>query len=262
MRRPEPERGNKENRQRRDSALKSTDLRKSLAIAYASKNPISLYKALRKRFGFLHWWPGETKLEILVGAVLTQQTSWKNVEKAIAELKKANCIDLECLARINVHKLEKLIRQSGFYRQKAARLKGICSYIYRNYQGLDKLFEKDPQELRKELLSLNGIGKETADSIILYSAEKPVFVIDAYTRRSMSRITGGAISEDVDYDALRIYFESSIPKELSLYKDFHAQFVELGKNYCRTKPLCEECPLNSLCHYYAKASQQSLAIKK
>ncbi len=221
------------------------------------EKPLDLYRAMRKRFGFLNWWPGETKFEILVGAVLTQQTSWKNVEKAIAELRKADCLSLECVSSVNARRLEKLVRQSGFYRQKAARLKGICSYISDNYRSLDAMFVKDPQELRKELLGLNGIGKETADSIILYAAEKPIFVIDAYTRRAVSRLSGGAVEESIDYDTLRLYFESKIPRDVTLYKDFHAQFVELGKGFCKTKPLCSECPLNGSCIYYASHRGQS-----
>ncbi|MEM3227929.1 MAG: hypothetical protein QXK65_03220 [Candidatus Micrarchaeaceae archaeon] len=224
--------------------------------AQAYSNPMLLYHALRKRFGFLDWWPGDTKFEILVGAILTQQTSWKNVEKAIANLKSAHVLNLKSMAKIKRVKLERLIRQSGFYRQKAQRLHGVCSYILNNYGSLQRMFKQEAKSLRKELLELNGIGRETADSIILYAAEKPIFVIDAYTRRAMARLSGGALDENEDYDALRKYFESRIRKDVELYKDFHAQFVELGKNYCKTKPLCPGCPLNDICIYYKKEKSQ------
>ena len=229
-----------------------TQTRSMRAATGIYTQPALIYRILRRRFGFLNWWPGETKAEILVGAVLTQQTSWKNVEKAIAELKRNNALNIEKLAKMNIRKLERLIRQSGFYRQKASRLKGICTYILKRHGSIEAMFRQDIAELRKELLSLNGVGRETADSIILYASEKPIFVIDAYTRRAMSRISGGVISEETDYDTLRAYFESHIKKDITLYKDFHAQFVELGKNYCKSKPLCEECPLNRVCIYASR----------
>jgi len=226
-----------------------TQARSMRAAAGIYTQPALIYRILRRRFGFLNWWPGETKAEILIGAVLTQQTSWKNVEKAIAELKRNNALSIEKIAKMNIGKLERLIRQSGFYRQKARRLKSICTYILKRHGSIEAMFRQDIAELRKELLSLNGVGRETADSIILYASEKPIFVIDAYTRRAMSRISGGVISEETDYDTLRAYFESRIKKDITLYKDFHAQFVELGKNYCKSKPLCKECPLNRVCIY-------------
>lgn len=211
----------------------------------ASAAPMEIYALLRRRFGFLDWWPGDTKFEILVGAILTQQTSWKNVEKALANLKRAHALNLKRLAHIDKNELESYIRPSGFYRQKAWRLKGVCSYILSNYGTLERFFSRNAAELRNELLSLNGIGEETADSIVLYAAEKPVFVVDAYTRRAMHRITG--IDEKISYGELQRFFESRAKKDVGLYKDMHAQFVELGKNYCKTVPKCLECPLNSVC---------------
>ncbi|MGC9099092.1 MAG: endonuclease III domain-containing protein [Candidatus Micrarchaeia archaeon] len=208
-----------------------------------------LYSRLRENFGFLNWWPGETKEEIVVGAVLTQNTAWKNVEKAIKNLKEKNVVSIDRLAGIDLSELESLIRPAGFYRQKAKRLKGLALYI-KESGGLEKFFQKDEEELRKELLSLNGIGKETADSIILYAAEKPTFVVDAYTRRIMHRIYG--IDEEIEYNDLKKYFEKRLEKDLELYKDFHAQFVELGKRFCRKVPRCKECPLRDYCQYASK----------
>ena len=209
-----------------------------------------LYKKLRDNFGYLNWWPGDTKVEIVVGAILTQNTAWKNVEKAIKNLKERKMLSLERLASAKLNELEEAIRPSGFYKQKAKRLSDLFKYIKANYSTLERFFDKDKNELRNELLNLNGIGNETADSIILYAAEKPTFVIDAYTKRIMHRVYG--IDEEIEYNKLKEYFESRLRPDLELYKDFHAQFVELGKRFCKKKPLCKECPLNDYCRYASK----------
>jgi endonuclease-3 related protein len=214
-------------------------------------SPSAIYKRLRESFGFLDWWPGETRFEIFAGAILTQQTSWKNVELAIANLKAAGLLDLGRLAGTDIRRLESLVRPSGFYRQKARRLKGICSGIIRDYGSLERMFRLEKGELRKALLSYSGIGDETADSIILYAAGTPVFVIDAYTRRAMHRIDP-RIKEEASYEDLQRYFEDRIERKLDLYKDMHAQFVELGKRYCRARPLCADCPLGGVCDYGAQ----------
>lgn len=212
---------------------------------------ILIYNLLRKHFGFLNWWPGESSFEIFVGAILTQQTQWRNVELALANLRKSNSLSLENIASMPMAKLQELIRPSGFYRQKAIRLQSICKNIIRNYGSLDKFFSTRKEKLRKILLSFNGIGNETADSILLYAANKRSFVIDAYTKRAMHRINP-SINEKIGYMQLKSYFEESIKGNISLYKDFHAQFVELGKNYCKGKPLCKECPLNRNCAFGRK----------
>jgi len=209
-----------------------------------------LYKKLRDIFGYLNWWPGETKVEIVVGAILTQNTAWKNVEKAIKNLRERKMLSLERLASTRLNELEDAIRPSGFYRQKAKRLSNLFKYIKKNYSTLERFFDKDKNELRSELLNLNGIGNETADSIILYAAEKPTFVIDTYTRRIMNRVYG--IEEEIEYNKLKEYFESRLRQDLELYKDFHAQFVELGKRFCKKKPLCDECPIRDYCLYASK----------
>ncbi|MEM0148940.1 MAG: endonuclease III domain-containing protein [Candidatus Micrarchaeaceae archaeon] len=212
-----------------------------------------LYKILRGHFGFLNWWPGETKDEIVIGAILTQQTSWKNVEKAISNLKKYGALSIEKIAAMRLKRLEELIRPSGFYRQKAARLLEFSKYVTKKHGSLQLMLKTPLEDLRKELLSLKGIGPETADSIILYAAEKPIFVIDAYTKRIANRVFGIG---DADYSSLQELIENSIKKDIELYKDFHAQFVELGKNFCKKNPICESCPANGICTYYAKNSRR------
>lgn len=202
---------------------------------------------LEDRFGFQGWWPGRNNFEILVGAMLTQQTSWKNVDMALLNLRKGGLLSLDALAGADLHELEIMIKPSGYYRQKAARLKAVCNHIRDKHSTLRRFLNRDVQTLRVELLSLSGIGEETADSIILYAADKPVFVIDAYTKRMVERLFG--IWENLKYDALQDYFQSKIGKDVGLYKDFHAQIVELGKRHCRAKPLCGNCPLFTVCRY-------------
>lgn len=216
-------------------------------------NYLVLYKKLRSRFGHLGWWPGETRDEIMIGAILTQQTQWRNVELAIGNLKKARLIRLSRLKDAGRGEVERLVRPSGFYRQKAARLIGFARHIYSNYNSIDEFFSRGPAELRKELLSINGIGEETADSIALYAAGKPLFVIDAYTKRIMSRVYG--TPQDIKYGNLQSLIVRSIKPDIELYKDFHAQLVELGKRHCRTTPICEGCPANGICAYYIRRKQ-------
>ncbi|MCL4372173.1 endonuclease III domain-containing protein [Candidatus Marsarchaeota archaeon] len=213
-----------------------------------------LYKALYSRFGFLNWWPGETKDEVLIGAILTQQTSWRNVERAIANIKAHNLLSISAISEASPEELESLVKPAGYYRQKSKRLIGICRFIIGNYGSLETLFRLDGAELRRVLLSIKGIGPETADSIMLYSAEKLSFVVDAYTKRVMSRVYG--FSEDASYEQLKGLFERSIKPDLVLYKDFHAQFVELGKRYCKTRPACSECPALKLCRYGSASMQR------
>jgi endonuclease-3 related protein len=204
-----------------------------------------LYKKLRNHFGFLDWWPGETPTEIFVGAILTQRNSWKNVEKAIKNMKKHNALNIKYISSCNEQALSKIIKSVGFSNQKAKYLKQIFADILKNYGSLENMFSLESEPLREKLLSMKGIGNETADSIILYAAGKRKFVIDTYTKRIMHRVYG--IDENIKYEKLQTYFESNIKKDLRLYKDFHAQFVELGKNYCKTRPICNTCPLDLVC---------------
>ena len=214
----------------------------------------ALYVKLRGSYGFRSWWPGETRLEIFVGAVLTQNTAWTNVEKAIANLKAAGALELDAIADMGTGSLEKLVRPSGFYRQKAIRLKGIFSHIRKEHGSLDRFLGQDAAALRTELLSLRGIGEETADSIVLYAADKPAFVIDAYTRRIMHRVYG--MEEDVGYGELQAYMTGRMPRSVRLYKDFHAQLVEHAKAHCRKAPLCAGCPIGPRCAGRAGANRR------
>lgn len=194
---------------------------------------IEFYNKLLNQFGHKKWWPADTPFEVIVGSLLTQQTKWENVEKAIRNLKENGLMAAEPLARAELEKLEGLVRCTGFYRQKAKRLKDISTFFYEN----PGIFDKPVDELRDVLLSQNGVGEETADSIILYAADKPRFVIDAYTKR-MCRCIG----IEGDYGDLQSLFESSIPVDVPLYKEFHALIVEYGKQFCGRKR-CDECVL-------------------
>ncbi len=212
---------------------------------------LRVYLTLKSHFGFLDWWPGETNDEILIGAILTQQTSWKNVERAMANLRSNHAISVKRISSMNIRRLEGLIRSSGYYRQKARRLNDICRYIIDRYGSLQELLSIGTDELRSVLLSLKGIGDETADSIALYAADRPIFVIDAYTKREMSRIYKD-IPEGIDYRNLQMKISGEMPHDTVLYQDMHAQLVELGKHYCKkTDPRCSDCPLHRMCRYGA-----------
>jgi endonuclease-3 related protein len=189
---------------------------------------MAVYRKLLAHFGPQHWWPGDSPFEIIVGAILTQQASWRNVELAIANLKREKMLNPMKLAHAKKEKIEALIRPSGYYRQKAAYLKAFCKYLDEKYDdSLNKLFSKGLGELRAELLELPGIGPETADSILLYAGNKLTFVVDAYTVRVCQRVP-----------------------LVRIYNEFHALFVALGKNYCKNKkPECRECPLKSECGF-------------
>jgi endonuclease-3 related protein len=211
-------------------------------------NLLELYKKLYTYFGPQHWWPAQTKFEVCVGAILTQNTAWQNVEKAIANLKKVRKLSLQGMLSLSEKELAGLIRSAGYYNQKAKRLKLFCEYVKENYNGsLRRFFNKSLDELRKELLSLHGIGSETADSIILYAAEKPSFVIDAYTVRIIERVYNIRFKSRTE---LKQFFENRLPKDTKLYNEYHALLVELAKNFCKKKPLCDKCPINKKCYYY------------
>lgn len=203
------------------------------------------YQRLLKHFGPQHWWPGETQLEIIVGAILTQNTAWINVEKAISSLKASGCLQFEKLLKLKRRRLEQLIRPSGFFRQKAERLQDFLRFVGKKYQGnLTALFQQETPVLRQELLAQKGIGPETADSILLYAAGKPVFVVDAYTKRIGRR---WRIFETEDYSAIQNFFQDHLPRRTKLYNEWHALIVALGKNFCKPKPLCAPCPVKEFC---------------
>ncbi len=200
-----------------------------------------IYITLFNHFGPQHWWPGESPLEIAIGAILTQNTNWKNVEKAISQLKKRNLIDVDRILSTPEDELRELIKPSGFFNVKLKRLLNFMNFL-KSLGGLDELKKLPLHELRKKLLDVPGIGPETADSIILYALEKPVFVVDAYTRRFLKR--HGLIRGNEKYDEIRLLFERNLPCDVKLYNEYHALIVKLGKVYCKSKPECENCPLN------------------
>lgn len=202
-----------------------------------------IYTTLLTKLGHQNWWPGETPLEIAIGAILTQNTNWKNVEKAIENLKSSALLSIEGLDRLNLVDLASLIRPAGYFNIKAKRLKNFIHHVVVHHDGdLERFLMLSTERLREELLSIAGIGPETADSIALYAGEHPVFVVDAYTKRILYR--HGLIDGDADYFAIQDFFESNLPPDVSLYNDFHAQLVMVGKNWCkRSQPDCENCPL-------------------
>ncbi len=206
---------------------------------------LKIYATLNGCFGNLNWWPGETPFEIAVGAILTQNTNWKNVERAIENLKGNNLLSPLGLLKIREEKLEELIRPSGYYRIKTKRLKNFILFLFEEYDGdLNKMFEEELWSLRGKLLGVKGIGEETADSILLYAGEKPVFVVDAYTRRILLR--HHLIDEDVRYSDIQSLFMDHLPCHAPLFNQYHALFVNTGKQFCRKTPQCDECPLKGL----------------
>jgi endonuclease-3 related protein len=206
------------------------------------KELLSIYHTLLSFFGEQGWWPADTPFEVMVGAVLTQNTAWRNVERAIENLKKEGVLTPLGLKGIDEARLAELIRPAGYYNVKAKRLKSLIKFLDGGYGGdLMKMFSEPLSSLREEILTIKGIGPETADSILLYAGEKPIFVVDAYTRRILSR--HGMITDGTSYGDIQSLFMRSLPQDVSLYKEYHALFVQLAKTFCKTKPHCAECPL-------------------
>mgnify|MGYP000966806218 FL=1 len=203
----------------------------------------AFYAASFAHFGPLEWWPGETRFEICVGAILTQNTAWTNVEKAIANLKRERMLTVRGMENAGRERLAEAIRPAGYYNQKSERLLDFCRHIRAKHGGsLRRMLAQPLPALRTELLALKGVGPETADSMILYAAAQPIFVVDAYTRRIFSRM--GLVAADVGYDELQDLFHRHVPPDVEHYGEFHAQIVYVGKEFCRkTKPRCEACPV-------------------
>lgn len=200
-----------------------------------------LYEALLEAFGHRSWWPARTAWEMMVGAILTQNTNWKNVERALDGLKRAGALDASVMVSLPEEQLQGLVRPAGYFRQKTSRLRRLAEWWLDEMDGsAEALAACGTDTLRESLLALKGIGRETADSIVLYAAGKPSFVIDAYTARVCVR--HGLIDPDASYEDLKALFEDHVPRDAELYKDYHAQIVELGKRFCRKRPLCEHCP--------------------
>lgn len=204
-----------------------------------------IYKRLFESFGFQGWWPAKTSLEVIVGAILTQNTSWRNVEKAIVDLKKEKLLNVKSLKKIKINRLAHFIRPAGYYNIKAKRLKNFINYLSSIYGGsLKRFFKKSVPELRRELLSVNGVGPETADSIILYAARKPIFVIDAYTKRFL--LKHHLITDKAGYEDIQKLFMDNLKSDVSLFNEYHALIVYLGKNICIKRPKCDICPLKDI----------------
>jgi endonuclease-3 related protein len=231
--------------------------------------PNDLYKILLEEFGRRNWWPmdktyherrgSDPRFEIIVGAILTQNTAWSNVEKALTNLKSNNMLEIQKISGANINKLQTMIKPSGFFNQKAERLKTLASYLHKNYHdNLDDFFNRNVYDLREELLSLKGIGLETADSILLYAGNLPIFVIDAYTKRICKRLP---LKTPLSYDDIQRYFEMELSNHQSkqkitrVYNELHALIVELAKQYCKKKPECSNCPLRTHCIFHNQLSK-------
>lgn len=231
--------------------------------------PNDLYKILLEEFGRRNWWPmdktyherrgSDPRFEIIVGAILTQNTAWSNVEKALTNLKSNNMLEIQKISGANINKLQTMIKPSGFFNQKAERLKTLASYLHKNYHdNLDDFFNRNVYDLREELLSLKGIGLETADSILLYAGNLPIFVIDAYTKRICKRLP---LKTPLSYDDIQRYFEMELSNHQSkqkitrVYNELHALIVELAKQYCKKKPECSNCPLITHCLFHNQLSK-------
>ncbi len=204
-----------------------------------------IYKALYSHFGPQNWWPGDSPFEIAVGAILTQNTNWTNVEKAIGNLKNGKVLNADALHTISHSRLASLIKPAGYFNVKAKRLKNFMTFLTNHYKGsMSRLEKADMSVLREELLNVNGIGPETADSILLYALDKPVFVIDTYTKRVLSR--HNVVSDKIAYHELQALFHVNIKPDVKRYNEFHALLVMLGKDFCKPKPKCSICPLEKL----------------
>ncbi|WAC06835.1 MAG: endonuclease III domain-containing protein [Thermodesulfobacteriota bacterium] len=204
---------------------------------------LKIYQSLLSAFGPQHWWPANTAEEVIFGAILAQNTTWENAKRAIAALKNTENLSFKKIPTINLEELADLIKSARFLNQKAKALKAVADYLGNTYNfDIEKMKKKPLGKLREELLNLYRIGPETADSILLYALEKPIFVIDAYTKRMFSQ--HGFMKSDDSYEAYQKFFMDNLPHNVQVYNEFHALIVHTGYLYCKPKPLCEECPLS------------------
>jgi len=220
----------------------------------------SIYERLTACYGPQHWWPGETPFEIVVGAVLTQNTAWANVRRAIQNLQQAGLLTLEALHRADADTVRALITPSGFYNVKYRRLRHLLDYLAAQPDGWNRLRTAPLEILREELLAIHGIGPETADSILLYAFERPTFVVDAYTRRLFGRLGERWLAE-APYEAVRAHFMAHLPSNHALYNEYHALIVVHGKARCRKRPLCAGCPLKNDCLFLFEAQRVASATQ-
>jgi endonuclease-3 related protein len=205
-----------------------------------------VYERLLCHFGHAGWWPGDSPFEVCVGAILVQNTAWSNVERTLEGLKRGRLLSFAALDALPESRLVPLLRASGTFRVKARRLRTFLDFLGSQYEGrVEAMRSEEPTVLRRKLLGVPGIGPETADAIVLYGAGHPSFVIDAYTRRVFTRL--GVLRGDESYASVQGLFEGHLPRDAGLYNDYHAQIVRLGKDFCRTRPLCPRCPLIDLC---------------
>jgi endonuclease-3 related protein len=209
-------------------------------------NLLEVYERLLARFGPQHWWPGDSPFEIMVGAVLVQNTAWRNVERAIENLRDAGVMEPCSLYAVPPEELAELIRPAGYFQVKARRLRNLLKFVLDEYNGsLDAMFRADLATLRQQLLGVHGIGPETADAILLYAGGLPTFVVDTYTHRVLAR--HGWIDYEADYHEIKDYLENTLPADALLYNEYHALLVRVGKEFCRkSDPKCNECPLVAL----------------
>ena len=215
---------------------------------------LRVYRRLRARFGHARWWPGESPFEVCVGAILVQNTAWANVERALHRLRRRRLLSFRALNRLPASRLAPLVRSSGTFRVKARRLRAFLDFLAAEYRGrVEAMRGEEPSLLRRKLLAVPGIGPETADSIALYAAGHAVFVVDAYTRRVFARL--GLLRGDESYAEVQRFFEDRLPRDAGLYNDYHAQIVRLGKDVCRTRPRCPECPLAEICMSFGGRSR-------
>ncbi len=211
---------------------------------------LKIYDILRDKYGQMNWWPAESDFEVMIGAILTQNTAWTNVEKAINNLKTHNLLSFGAIYEIDPDLLKQHIKPSGYYNQKALKIKNFIDFTKKEYNlSVDLMKKEDTYVMRKKLLAISGIGEETADSILLYALKKPVFIIDAYTRRILERhnIIKDALSEK--YENLQRFFMVNIPPNstnIDLYNEYHALIVNTGKMFCKKTPQCNNCPLKEL----------------
>ncbi len=227
----------------RDLALNQKKLIKMSSPAQLTITKI--YRRLFQNFGPQHWWPGDTPFEIIVGAILTQNTNWGNVEKAIRNLKQEKLLTPQALHTVTQSHLASLIKPAGYFNVKTKRIKNFVNFLFAKYGGdLKRMKRVETPALRKELLSVNGIGPETADSILLYAFDKPAFVIDAYTKRIFYR--HNLVGHNANYHQVQELLTANLSRDVKIFNEYHALIVRLGKDFCRTKPRCESCPLKNI----------------
>jgi endonuclease III related protein len=216
----------------------------------ANKKILNIYCLLLQRYGPQHWWPGDSPFEVMVGAILTQSAAWQNVEKAINNLKTAGVMSPSSLREMPAGELAQLIHPTGYYNAKALKLQALVRWLGEAYgDDLEKMFALDTDKLRGQLLEVHGIGPETADSILLYAGNKPVFVIDAYTRRIIGRL--GLLPETGSYEDFQAFFTNNLPQDAGLFNEYHALLVRHGKEACKKQPVCANCCLKGICQFYS-----------